>query len=82
MAMECLDHVLDFLEACGKATAVGTLGFFEGSFEVLPVSIEPEHYPVQHLLIACCILLLPDLFRSIWIGKFLFLVLILLLLKA
>ena len=62
MAMECLDHVLDFLEACGKATAVGTLGFFEGSFDVLPVSIEPEHYPVQHLLIACCILLLPDLF--------------------
>ena len=26
MAMECLDNVLDFLEACGKATAVGTLG--------------------------------------------------------
>ena len=26
MAMECLDQVLDFLEACGRATAVGTLG--------------------------------------------------------
>ena len=26
MAMECLDQVLEFLEACGRATAVGFLG--------------------------------------------------------